>query len=154
MIRIAHRGNYQGKNESRENRLDYLQEALDAGFAIEVDVRFVKGQFWLGHDVKQEKVSLDFLENPLVWVHSKNMDALLELWHNPAVNTFWHDQDPFTYTSKGIKWANVRMDETIDGIAVMPDGHSLICHKIRSGIYTPYGVCSDNFSLFESLRIV
>lgn len=149
MIRIAHRGNYKGKNASRENRIDYLHEALDAGFNIEVDVRYSKNQFWLGHDDKQEKIDISFLENPLVWTHSKNLDALCRLWHNPLVQTFWHDLDEFTYTSMGVKWANAQLHKTSDGIMVMPDSDSSLCAELRRGDLIPLGICSDDFNLFS-----
>ena len=35
---IAHRGNVNGKNESRENSPDYIMEAISLGFYVEIDV--------------------------------------------------------------------------------------------------------------------
>lgn len=154
MIRIAHRGNYAGKNESRENRVDYITEALDAGYSVEVDVHFIENQLWLGHDEPQEKIDIEFLENPLLWVHSKNLAAMFVLWPMPLVNTFWHDKDAFTVTSKGFRWSDALQDMTRDGICVMPDRSAHVCGLIKSGTYKPMGICSDDFRLFSQLSLV
>ena len=37
MIRIAHRGNFAGINRDRENSPDYIEEAIAAGYNVEVD---------------------------------------------------------------------------------------------------------------------
>ena len=38
MIFIAHRGNLSGPQPENENKLAYIQAALDKGFSVEVDV--------------------------------------------------------------------------------------------------------------------
>ena len=32
MIKIAHRGNYKGRNVDRENTISYIEEAIAAGY--------------------------------------------------------------------------------------------------------------------------
>ena len=56
MILIAHRGNIEGKNKLRENKIDYILEALEQSYDVEIDVRFIKnyGAYFLGHDEAQE----------------------------------------------------------------------------------------------------
>jgi hypothetical protein len=53
MILISHRGNISGPNPERENHPDYILEALQAGYEVEIDVWFVDGKFKLGHDGPQ-----------------------------------------------------------------------------------------------------
>ena len=42
------------------NRL-YINEAINKGYDVEVDVRFEKNKFFLGHDKNQFEISKDFL---------------------------------------------------------------------------------------------
>jgi hypothetical protein len=145
VIKIAHRGNYKGKNVARENRIDYIEEAIAAGYDVEIDVRYIKDEFWLGHDEPQERIDVSFLERGSIWTHAKNLEAHVQLWHNPKVQVFWHDADPFTFTSKGIKWVGPG-SSTFDGIMVMPDYHTVM--ELTSGMSVlPLGICADDFSM-------
>ena len=47
MILISHRGNLDGKNESEENNPLYIEEALNAGYEVEIDVWYKYGEFYL-----------------------------------------------------------------------------------------------------------
>jgi hypothetical protein len=144
MIKIAHRGNYKGREENKENTLMHLYAAMRAGYCVEIDVRSIKGTFFLGHDEPQEIVGMEFMARPDVWVHAKNTDAMYELWGNPHVNVFWHEHDDFAITSKGFKWANAHV-LTRDGILVMPELDVSFTDQLRAGTLKPLGVCSDNF---------
>ena len=44
---ISHRGNLTGRDPFRENTVEYIQEALDKGFDVEIDVRCVDGKLYL-----------------------------------------------------------------------------------------------------------
>ena len=63
MILISHRGNLNGVNVKKENSVDYIEEALDQGFDVEVDVWNISGSYFLGHDEPQHLVKKDFLNN-------------------------------------------------------------------------------------------
>ena len=147
MLKIAHRGNFEGRNAERENTMDYLRIAIRAGYDVEVDVRYDGIGFWLGHDKPTERVDIEFLTWHEVWTHAKTIETLRVLWPHPEINVFWHDKDDFTYTSKGIKWANTGII-THDGIMVMPENNRNICGLIKEKLICPLGICSDNFSLF------
>jgi len=59
MILIAHRGNTNGKNTDRENTVEYIEEALKKDYHCEIDLcKFDGEQFYLGHDVPGEAVSI------------------------------------------------------------------------------------------------
>lgn len=148
MIKIAHRGNYQGRNADLENNPAYLSAALAAGYNVEVDAWRHEGRWYLGHDKPEHMVSIDFLCHPHVWTHAKNFEGYLMLYPNKDVHVFWHNKDDFVFTSKGIKWANTGID-THDGIMVMPDANPELCWRIRKKEITPLGVCSDDFRIFE-----
>ena len=63
MILISHRGNLNGKTDD-ENKPKYIEQALNQGFDVEIDVWYIDNQFWLGHDKPQYKISEGFLEHP------------------------------------------------------------------------------------------
>lgn len=148
MIRIAHRGNYKGVDHLRENNPDYIEEAIAAGYDVEVDAWLIDGKWMLGHDYPSHEVPLSFFERACVWTHAKNLIGYVSLYHNTKAHVFWHNKDDFTITSKGIKWANTHVI-TYDGVMVMPEYNDQVTIKLREKLIEPLGICSDNFSLFN-----
>ena len=148
MIKIAHRGNYAGRNAERENTVVYIEEAIAAGYDVEVDAWLLGENWFLGHDFPLEPVERSFFERPQIWAHCKNLVGYVSLYNNPKTHVFWHDRDEFVYTSKGIKWANVGVI-THDGVMVMPEYNNLTTTQLKNGSIEPLGICSDNFGLFN-----
>ena len=103
MIYISHRGNVDGPVKDKENNIDHIQKALNKGFEVEVDVRFNKNKFFLGHDYDQFEVDKEFLLNDKIWCHAKTTEALIELDKIKA-HYFWHQEDDYTITSRGFIW--------------------------------------------------
>ena len=133
MILISHRGNLNGKSD-RENSPDYIEEALDQDFDVEIDVWYIDGEFWLGHDIPQYKVSEGFLEHPSLWCHAKNIDALYVMNTNYHIHCFWHQEDDVTLTSREFFWTYPGKELTESSIAVLPDSKPTV--KVK-------GICSD-----------
>jgi|TARA_R110002020_G_scaffold438007_2_gene648416 hypothetical protein len=104
MIRIAHRGNTKGCNKALENDPSYIDAATSLGHHCEVDVWFISGNFYLGHDEPAYPTDIDFLENDKLVCHAKNIEALHEMLKNPKVHCFWHEEDECTITSQGWVW--------------------------------------------------
>ena len=104
MLLISHRGNLKGPSDL-ENHPDYISDAIKSGFDVEIDVWFIDKEYFLGHDVPQYKINLEFLKNDRLWCHAKNSDALYKMIEN-SVHCFWHDKDDATITSKGHIWCN------------------------------------------------
>lgn len=148
-ILIAHRGNYQGCNIERENSPEYLKEALDAGYDIEVDIWLVDGIFWFGHDKPQYKrpnFGIKFLTDERVWCHAKNveaLDVLLSINHAP-INCFWHENDKFTITSQRYIWTFPRHQLTPRSIAVYPE-----LYPDGTDFSIAAGICSDNIKDYK-----
>lgn len=148
MIVISHRGNLDGPNPHFENDPAVVDLAIEAGFDVEVDVRFVDNTWWLGHDEPQYRVDRQWLLNrkDRLWVHAKNLEALTYLnlldrspYHQhrtPNIHYFWHDQDTVTLTSRGFMWAYPSKETPENAIAVMPE----IAHGDLSQVL---GVCTD-----------
>ena len=99
MILISHRGNLNGKSNT-ENRPGYIHKALWQGFDVEIDVWYVDGEFWLGHDIPHYKIEENFLENPRLWCHAKSIDTLYKMTSNSLIHCFWHQEDDVTLTSR------------------------------------------------------
>ena len=58
---ISHRGNINGKQPHLENEPKYVNDALKKGYDVEIDLWFVDGFFWLGHDKPQYEKALNWL---------------------------------------------------------------------------------------------
>jgi len=134
-ILISHRGNLNGKVEEAENKPDYIQNAIELGYDVEVDVWFLDGKFWLGHDKPQYQTDYTFLMNEKLWCHAKNLDALFEM-KKYAIHYFWHETDTVTLTSKNYVWAFPGKQPINGSIAVMPELYNDDVSKC-------VGICSD-----------
>jgi glycerophosphoryl diester phosphodiesterase len=140
---ISHRGNLNGPNSCQENNPDSIQKALQSGFDCEIDVWRVDGNFVLGHDNPEYPIGLNFFDNPSLWVHCKNYEALVELINTELrSNVFFHNQDDYTLTSKGIIWAYPGKLVGKNCVIVADWKPSLIHHDI-------YGICSDYVDLYK-----
>jgi len=141
LVFISHRGNLTGPNPAMENRPEYISAALAAGFDVEIDVRLdeASGGWLLGHDTGDYPVPYSFLLQPRLWVHCKNGAALRALSMDKRVHCYWHSNDEYTLTSRGIMW--VYPDKPVLGprsVAVMfTDPAALLDSDL-------YGVCSDD----------
>jgi hypothetical protein len=102
---ISHRGNLTGRNPEQENHPSYIQAAIDAGYDVEVDVWYVDGEYYLGHDSPQYRVYGTWLKElqEVLWCHAKNA-AALEQMLSAGLHCFWHETDRYTLTSRGIPW--------------------------------------------------
>ncbi len=136
MILISHRGNIDGVNKLKENKIDYINEAIKNGFDVEIDVWYQKNEFYLGHDYPVDKVSENYLKNKSLWCHAKNFESLQKMLES-GIHCFFHDTDKYTLTSKNYIWAFPGIDGGKNTIAVKPEGKNLDLKKFS-------GICSDN----------
>ena len=139
MILISHRGKINGKNKNRENSIEYISEALNLGFDVEIDVWYKDGEWFLGHDDPENYVVLDFLKNDKLWCHAKNIEALNKMLSYPQIHCFWHQEDDVTLTSRNFIWTYPGKPLTESSIVVLPELNS------KTTILPPniFGVCSD-----------
>ena len=63
MILISHRGNINGPNKDKENSLSYIQEAINLGYDVEIDLWVINGELFLGHDSPQYIVNFEWIKN-------------------------------------------------------------------------------------------
>ena len=104
---ICHRGNTFGPDPENENKPEVIDYCIREGFDVEIDL-WVQGQsLYLGHDGPQHSVDWEYLHHHKhhLWVHAKNLDALM-LLNSRNFNYFWHEDDDYTITSKGFIWTH------------------------------------------------
>lgn len=145
---IAHRGNIDGSNPLKENKPDYIDEAISKGYDVEIDVRYnlFENKFYLGHDEEQYVVTPYWLAQRMdnLWIHCKNIDALYHFSSNTGgYNYFWHQEDDFTLTSKGYIWTYPGKTYTLKSVIVMPEWKLNISNFKDLLVYGSYGICTD-----------
>lgn len=119
---ISHRGNISGPIPHRENQPSYINEALSLGYNVEVDVWLLNNIFYLGHDKPEYIVNYEFFQNPNIWTHCKNLNALDHMILDPEVNCFAHNTDDYVITSKMYIWCYPKKQLLTENcIAVMPE---------------------------------
>jgi hypothetical protein len=143
MIIISHRGNICGPVPNKENRPSYIDCAIGNGYHVEIDVRSINGELWLGHDEPQYKIDHNWLDKRrhYLWLHCKNLEAAKECW---SYHSFCHTSDSFVYTSVGKIWLHdLSMeidDNTIIPLITLYDIEEM---KKTKSINNAFGVCTD-----------
>jgi hypothetical protein len=138
MILISHRGNINGKNLKLENNPDYIIKALSLGYNCEIDLRYIYGHLFLGHDKKEYEIDQEFIKADNLWIHCKSIETLEYLKHIKFNGEyFWHQYDDVTLTSNGYLWTLPGKYLTKYSIAVLPEV------KKFENIEKCYGICSD-----------
>jgi hypothetical protein len=141
MIIISHRGNIRGAVPDKENRPSYIDCAIGNGYHVEIDVRSINGELWLGHDEPQYKVDHNWLDKRrhYLWLHCKNLEAAKECW---AYHSFCHTSDSFVYTSTGVIWLH-DLTQRIDHNTIIPLIDREDVEYFMPGYEKPFGICTD-----------
>jgi hypothetical protein len=142
MILISHRGNINGPRRELENKPRYINQALELGYDVEIDVWWKEDEFWLGHDEPQFKVNRQFLQNDKLWCHAKNIDAFYYMVDDTKIHCFSHDKDEVALTTRGYFWSLSESDMTTKSISVLPSDYK----ELLKGIA---GICSDNIGNYN-----
>lgn len=142
MILISHRGNINGRIEESENKPEYIDDTIGMGYDVEIDIWFIDGCWWLGHDEPQYTIDLDWIDkrSDKLWVHCKNIEAVEYFYDNEVeckdINWFWHEEDTLTLTSYGYIWAYPGKQPIRGSIAIMPEINN-------DNVLRCKGICSD-----------
>jgi hypothetical protein len=141
MILISHRGNLIGPNQAIENNPDQINLVLNKNYHVEIDVWVIDHQIFLGHDSPTYQVDLSFLKRDRIWCHAKNLQAFEFLLSND-IHCFYHENDPFTLTSKGFIWTYPNQPVTEKSVIVILNDEfkKLTC----------FGVCGDFVETWKS----
>ncbi len=152
----AHRGNTEGRDESRENDPSYLLEALAGGFEVEADVWYDEEtvSFWFGYEEPMYEFPLSLVSHPRVLVRAMDIVSLNKLMSLPVgirPHVYYHKSDDDTLTSEGKIWSNCQGTES-DGfegdasIAAMNEFEGNLA-ILQRGV--AHGICSDDVSLLK-----
>ena len=135
---ISHRGNITGKFDEYENHPTYIDEAIDFGYEVEIDLWMKEGVLFLGHDLPEYAIPHKWIQerSDKLWIHSKNLHAS-EWLNTTELNWFWHENDKMVLTSKGVIWSNIGV-YVKNGIVVELEFKELPDYIL--------GVCSDYIS--------
>jgi hypothetical protein len=141
---ISHRGNLNGQMPENENHPDYIDEAIHAGYDVEIDVWMIDNELYLGHDEPQYKIIYNWLSTRYekLWIHCKNVEAME--WFNSfgGFNYFWHEEDTVTLTSMNIIWAYPGKQTIKGSVAVLPEIHN-------DNLSACIGICSDYINNYK-----
>lgn len=143
---ISHRGNILGPVPNKENNPSYIDSTINSGYDVEIDIRLIDNQFWLGHDEPQYQIDNEWLIERIsnLWIHCKNIDALYKFSNNENnYNYFWHQNDDFTLTSKNYIWTYPGKEYTTRSIIVMPEWNTDIDSLGSLKNLNCHGICSD-----------
>ena len=144
---ISHRGNIIGP-DPRENSPQLILRTLQDGYFVEIDLWFDRENktLNLGHDYPQYNIDSEFLSNPKIICHAKNLDAL-EYCLNSNIHCFWHQEDDYTITSNGYIWA-------YPGKPVSNKYKTIIVDNNKPSFkYDCIGICSDYVQLYKAHNI-
>jgi hypothetical protein len=133
---ISHRGNLSGPCRKDENSPKRILEVLRQGFDVEADVWWTERGWFLGHDFPRHSISRGFLSLPGLWCHAKNQKALVHMLQQKSIHCFWHQNDDYTITSRGLIWAYPGKKHSPQTIVVCKG------HKKRD-LTGAYGLCTD-----------
>ena len=154
---ISHRGNIDGPNVKEENKPSYIDNAIGAGFDVEVDLRVIypfrnflyetdSPCFMLGHDYAKYKIDLSWLiaRKSNLWVHCKNIEAF-DWALKSDLHCFVHTDESYVFTSNGFVWGypgNPAVSYR-SCINVLPETF-INYEKFDQSMFDKfYGVCSD-----------
>ena len=138
---IAHKGNINGPDPSKENTPEQIEWCIDNGYDVEIDISYNpdKDKFYLGHDEHQHEVNWWWLagKSARLCIHCKDLTTLHEFTANTSgYNYFWHQGDDYTLTSKGQIWASSGKPYKDDTVIVVENPEDV-------KEYDCYGICSD-----------
>ena len=141
---ISHRGNIRGPIPDKENRPSYIDCAIVNGYDVEIDVNYVNGELWLGHDEPQYKVTHTWIQerSKYLWLHCKDFDSAKECWKYQA---FCHSGDPFVFTSNNKIWLHGENESiyTLDDMTIIPVINEQESTSFHTANGIPFGVCTD-----------
>jgi len=149
MIYISHRGNTSEINRELENSPDYINEALEKNFYVEIDLWVIEDKLYLGHDGPEYLIDQSYLNNKYFYVHCKNKEALVYMnFSKLDCEYFWHQEDYYTLTSKNKIWVHGMHEEIPDSICVVLDKNT------NKNLSICYGICSDYVEFYrEAINI-
>ena len=149
---ISHRGNVSGPITEKENKPSYIDTALSMGYDVEIDIRYISGIFYLGHDTPDYIVTQKWLDirKDKLWLHCKDLDSAIKLSElsndNDYFKYFCHSNDPYVLTSTKHIWVHdILMNLNDKTIIPLLDKNDIISYKNN----VVYGICTDYINILK-----
>ena len=145
---ILHRGNIAGPG-SCENNPTGIQNALNQGYDVEIDLWIQGTEYWLGHDGPEYLVDSSFISKKGMWIHCKDAITLeqMSLLH-PNLRFFYHTDEDYVLTSKGDIWCYIGKPPLKRSIVVMPERVPNL-YSLSDLNDLECGVCSDYIKNYD-----
>ena len=149
MIIISHRGNIRGPVLDRENAPSYIDCALGNGYDVEIDVRAVNGELWLGHDEPQYKVTWNWIfhRKDNLWIHCKDVESAKIC---QTFQSFCHIGDPFVFTTKNKIWLH-DLSQKVDNNVIIPLLGEEDVKTLANKYPSAYAICTDYPFLLKNI---
>tara|TARA_A100001201_G_scaffold124688_1_gene108829 strand:+ start:98 stop:601 length:504 start_codon:yes stop_codon:yes gene_type:complete len=164
MILYSHRGNLNGPQPELENKPDYIDKALNAGFSVEVDVWAQDKKYFLGHDGPEFEIEFDWLQKrrDKIVVHAKNFKAFSNFTYqhlnrDSELAVFFHEQERYTlvYNCRnshgiiidGVIWAHDLKELNSKSIIPLLSKEDVEEKLPKRSIW---GVCSDYVEILKN----
>lgn len=143
---ISNRGNIDGVNFELENTQVYIQEAINRGYDVKIDLWVKDGKLHLGTNEPTTLLDIDWLERNRhkLWLQCRDIEVISKFTnldssgHN--IHFFWHDNNKVSLTNRGYMWCEPG-EIVPGGIVYQP----VYCDNIEGF----YGVCSDNINQYK-----
>lgn len=147
---ISHRGNYNGIRPERENKPSYIDTTLSMGYDVEVDIRFIEGDFYLGHDTPDTKINEEWILNrkEKIWFHCKDLYSAQQFKKmNSDIKYFCHSNDDFILTSTNHIWVH-NLNLNLDDSCIIP----LLDEKSAKSYDNQlvYAICTDHIDILKN----
>ena len=141
---ISHRGNYSSIFPDKENKPSYLDTTISMGYDVEVDIRYLDGKFYLGHDTPDTEVTEKWILNrkDKIWFHCKNLNSAQKFFEmNCGIRYFCHSSDNFILTSTNHIWVH-DLKLNLDKSCIIPllDKEAIKNYNNKNEVYA---VCTD-----------
>lgn len=143
---ISNRGNVDGVDMELENTQVYVQEAINKGYDVKIDLWVKDGKLYMGTYEPKAPLDIDWLErnHHKLWLQCRDIEVISKFTsldssgHN--IHFFWHDTDKVSLTNRGYMWCEP--GEIVPGGIVYQPVYS-------DNIEGFFGVCSDNINQYK-----
>jgi hypothetical protein len=143
---ISNRGNVNGVNPELENTQRYIQEAINKGYDVKIDLWVKDGKLYLGTDGPKDLLEIDWLErnHHKLWLHCRDIEVMTKFSSldttGHSIHFFWHDSNKISLTNRGYMWCEP--GEIVTGGIVYQPTES----DNTEGFF---GVCSDSIERYK-----
>ena len=143
---ISYRGNKQGPNPELENTMGYVQETINRGLDVMVDLWLIDNKIYMGPEESKEPIDFDWLErfSSRLWLNCRDHELLSRFLDLDPIGKYLHyfylGSAETTLTSRNYLLATEDF-KTKNCIVFLPD--------INNNITDVYGICTNDINNFK-----